>query len=244
MKRRGLATVTALVAVAVAGCTSGGEVAGELRDIREVVTEAETDPGGDEPGSEAEEATEEPGASAEAPEPLEVEPVEAPESDPDIDITTVPDEITVEYVQAVLDELERILADALILTMEEGELTLDAADHIGEVFALRQVDIRRSELMDAAESGFPGMRAPEDVGLRRRVAQRVVDQGEGCMYVHTVTTDTAYFDEPVEPVDVYVLLESPTVERPVDINPTPWVYGSLGIGDSAELEGLRPCADK
>jgi hypothetical protein len=163
MKRRGLATVTALVAVAVAGCTSGGEVAGELRDIREVVTEAETDPGGDEPGSEAEEATEEPGASAEAPEPLEVEPVEAPEPDPDIDITTVPDEITLEYVQAVLDELERIYASAVVMMMEEGELTIEISDHISDIFALRQRDIRLKEFVDTAEAGFPGMRQPQDI---------------------------------------------------------------------------------
>jgi hypothetical protein len=242
MKRRGLATVTALVAVAVAGCTSGGEVAGELRDIREVVTEAETDPGGDEPGFEAEEATEEPGASAEAPEPLEVEPVEAPESDPDIDITTVPDEITLEYVQAVLDELERILADALILTMEEGELTIEIADRVGDIFTTDQRDLRLDELASAAESGFENMNPPDRIVPRRREAIEVLDASEGCLYVETLAREEGIFPGLTDPAPSFVVLHRRLHIRPREINPTPWGYASLAVGDAGHLRAERPCS--
>jgi hypothetical protein len=241
MKRRGLATVTALVAVAVAGCTSGGEVAGELRDIREVVTEAETDPGGDEPGSEAEEATEEPGASAESPEPLEVEPVEAPEPDPDIDITTVPDEITLEYVQAVLDELERIYASAVVMMMEEGELTIEITDHIGEVFTLEQRDVRLQELLASANEGFEGFVDSASVQPNQWVVKEVLEASPGCMWIESSRASDGFLLSPPPPAATFVLLEWRDVERPVEINPTPWVIGALRFGNVDELRQVTAC---
>jgi hypothetical protein len=243
MNARGIVGLAAAAAIVVAGCSPDADASGELRDIREVLAEGADDPGsGDEntephPKGEVEGSADagERGASAEA------EGGEGP--DPDIDITEVPDEITVEYVQAVVDELERIYAEAVVLMMEEGELTIEITDRIGEIFAVRQVDLRTSEFVDTAEDGFPGMRPPEEIETRRRIVQQILDQAEGCLYVETMTYDEAFFVDAVEPVEIYVLLESPTVSRPVDINSTLWVYGSLGSGERETMRGLTPCQD-
>lgn len=243
MKRRGLATVTALVAVAMAACTSEGEVAGELRDIREVVTEAEADPAGDEPGSEVEPPAEETGASAEAPEPIEAEPAEAPEPDPDIDITTVPEEITLEYVQAVLDELERILAEALILLMEEGEFSIEIADYVGEIFTFEQRDLRLAELETAADADFANMNPSHLIEPRHREVISILDVSEDCLYVEAWAHEQGIFPAITEPSQSFVVLHAREHARPVEVNPTPWVYAALAIGDETALRQERPCHD-
>ena len=236
MSARGIASITAIAAVMLSGCTSDADTAGELQDIREVLEGSAED----EPSAEPEAAEQGDGAASAEAAP-EADDAEPPPPDPEIDVTTVPDDITVEYVQAVVDELERILAEALVLMMEEGELTIEITDRVGEVFAVEQRDLRLEELVDAAEAGFPGMRPSDEIETRRRIVQEVLNKGDGCLYVETVTSDEAYFVNPVEPVDIYVLLEEPTVSRPVDINPTPWVYGSLGSGDREEMRSLEPC---
>ena len=239
MSARGIASITAIAAVMLAGCTSDADTAGEVQDIREAPgASAEDEPSAEpeaaEPGDEA--------ASAEAP-PEADDDGELPPPDPEIDVTTVPDDITVEYVQAVVDELERIYAEAVVLMMEEGELTIEITDRIGEIFAVRQLDVRRTEFTETAEEGFPGMQPPDKIETRRRIVQDILDQGEGCLYVETVTSDQAFFVDAVEPIEVYVLLEAPTVERPVDINPTPWVYGALGVGEQSEMKAVTPCSE-
>ena len=239
MNARGIVSITVIAAVMLVGCTSDADTAGELQDIREVLGGSDEDapsaePEAAEPGDEA--------ASAEAP-PEADDDGELPPPDPEIDVTTVPDDITVKYVQAVIDELERIYAEAVVLMMEEGELTIEITDRIGEIFAVRQLGVRRTEFTETAEAGFPGMRPSDEIETRRRIVQDILDQGDGCLYVETVTSDQAFFVDAVEPIDVYVLLEAPTVERPVDINPTPWVYGALGVGEQGEMKAVTPCSE-
>lgn len=245
MRLRGIVSAVATVAALTGACTSAASSSDGLAEIDEQHTGAASDLADPEDEASAPEAEAAP--DSESPDPVEAASAEAPpETDtvpePDVDITTVPEEITVEYVQAVLDELERIYAEAVVLMMEEGELTLEISDRIGEIFAQRQVDLRRSEFVDTAEAGFPAMRPPEDITTRRRIVEDILDQGEGCIYVETLTNDHAFFADPVEAIEVFVLLEYPTVERPVELNPTPWVYGALGVGERAEMEAVTPCA--
>lgn len=239
MIRRGIlnaAGPAALLAALVVGCSSAevdGDAAPELVEmVLEEAVEAPVEP---EPEGEVE-------ASGEG---REGDPAPEESADvSDVDITTVPDEITVEYVQAVLDELERIYAEALVIMMEEGELTLEVSDRLGEIFAQRQVDLRRQEFIDAADAGFPDMRPPDEIELRRREVVEILDEADGCIYVETVTDDSSYFSEPRDPVEIFVLLEPHSGARPVDINSTDWAYGSLGGGELSEMRGLSPCADR
>lgn len=239
MVRRGIASLGLAAALVLSACSSDpGAESGELGEDLAVNAE--------EPGVSA---SEEPAADPEPEGEVEggVEPTQgenAQEEGPDpsdIDITTVPDDITVEYVQAVVDELERILAEALVLMMEEGELTIEITDRVGEIFSLDQVNARTASLQELSDSGFPNMRPPDEIRPRLRRVEQILDISDGCIYAETLTFDDAFLVEPSDPIPVFVRLESPDVARPVDINPTPWVLGSLGVGEPDQLREVRPC---
>ena len=237
MNARGIVSITVIAAVMLVGCTSDADTAGELQDIREVLGGSDEDapsaePEAAEPGDEA--------ASAEAP-PEADDDGELPPPDPEIDVTTVPDDITVEYVQAVVDELERILAEALVLMMEEGELTIEITDRVGEIFTLEQRDLRLNELTTASEEGFPGMWPSDEIAPRNREVLGVLDVSEGCIYIEALAFEEGLFPEVTEPAPSFAVLRFPDVERPVEINPTPWVYAALAVGAESELRKERPC---
>ncbi len=242
MIQRGVASTLVGAALMIAACT--GADGDELVDVRESLaededveaapTEAEaSDVTEAEPESVEEGSETDPGASAETPE----EPTE------DVDITTVPDEITVEYVQAVIDELERIVAEALIIMMEEGELTIEVTDRIGEIFTPQQRDIRLNELRAAANGELAGLRQPSEVEVRRRLIVSIIEGSDRCLYAEVESLDAAFFDEPRDPVQAFVVLRRPEVERGLDENPTPWVYSTIAIGDEQEMRSERPCED-
>ncbi len=236
MIRRGIlnaAGPAALLAALVVGCSSAevdGDAAAELGEV--VLEEAVEAPVEPEPEGEVE-------ASGEG---REGDPASEESADvSDVDITTVPEEITVEYVQAVLDELERIYAEALVIMMEEGELTLEVSDRLGEIFAQRQVDLRRQEFIDAADAGFPDMRPPDEIELRRREVVEILDEEAECLYVEVLAHDASFFRDTRDPITSFVVLRPPTVARPVEINPTNWVYSTLAIGEASELREETPC---
>ena len=241
MVRRGIASLGLAAALVLSACSSDpGAESGELGEDLAVNAE--------EPGVSA---SEEPAADPEPEGEVEggVEPTQgenAQEEGPDpsdIDITTVPDDITVEYVQAVVDELERIYAEALVLLMEEGELTIEITDRIGEIFSIRQRDLRLQEFVQVAEDGFPGMRSPDDIEVRRRQVESIWDRSTECIYAEALAFDGAFFLQEPDPVRSFLVLRPPTRERPVDVNPTPWVYSMLAIGEVGELREERPCQE-
>ena len=236
MSARGIASITAIAAVMLSGCTSDADTAGELQDIREVLEGSAED----EPSAEPEAAEQGDGAASAEAAP-EADDAEPPPPDPEIDVTTVPDDITVEYVQAVVDELERILAEALVLMMEEGELTIEITDRVGEIFTLEQRDLRLNELTTASEEGFPGMWPSDEIAPRNREVLGVLDVSEGCIYIEALAFEEGLFPEVTEPAPSFAVLRFPDVERPVEINPTPWVYAALAVGAESELRKERPC---
>lgn len=240
MIQRGVASTLVGAALMIAACT--GADGDELVDVRESLaededveaapTEAEaSDVTEAEPESVEEGSETDPGASAETPE----EPTE------DVDITTVPDEITVEYVQAVIDELERIVAEALIIMMEEGELTIEVTDRIGEIFATDQLSLRTQELTETAETGFSGLREQGDLRPRVRRVQELIDANSDCIYAESRVDERGLFEDGDADAVSFVVLRRPEVDRGLGINESTWVYASLAIGDESELRNQRPC---
>ncbi|MFU8841804.1 MAG: hypothetical protein ACNA8R_13960, partial [Nitriliruptoraceae bacterium] len=122
------------------------------------------------------------------------DPDPAPEPDPpaEIDITVIPDEITLEYVDAVLVELERLFAEAVRSVVENEEMTLEASDLLNSAFGGTELDSVFADLMVLAED--PSIaRPPGEIAPNTYVAIAVLDEAAGCLWVETVANLSGSF---------------------------------------------------
>lgn len=162
-------------------------------------------------------------------------------SDP-VDVTVIPAEVTASYLDAVLAELEVVWAGAMSELLDHGDFTIDVTDGIGEVFAPHQFDFRVSTFRQALEE-FPEIFRPRDeFGQRQRRVLAIHDEAPGCLWLETELDWNDVLVEPIEPEVSFVRLTDERVERPVVLNPTPWVFDSLEFGDADELRRRRPCS--
>ena len=223
------------VALLLAACSDGDGAAEGVQPIEE----PQADPG--EP---------EPDPVDEDPEPeVEPEPEPEPESEPaDIDITAVPDEITEEYVEAVFVELERLYSEAVAeLRRNDGELNIEVSDRLGEIFENDSALTSNLEVFqEASEGGFPNIREPEDIGPRTRSIVHLLSVDAECVYVETTLHPDALVIEKPEVAQInFVELLPKTVERPVVLNKTPWVYGRILVPqdeqDVLDFTENNPC---
>ena len=216
------------VALLLAACSDGDGAAEGVQPIEE----PQADPG--EP---------EPDPVDEDPEP-EVEPAPDAEPEPaDIDITVVPDEITEEYVEAVLAELERLYSEAYVAFREAGEPTIEVTDNLGSAFTDRQHTARLAQFVDLQEMEFEGFQSSPDAGPRRHSVEKVLDQGEACIYAETLMDLKGILVDPPEPEITFVELGPLEGDRVRNLSTTPWVIHALPVGDSGQLREVRPCQD-
>jgi hypothetical protein len=198
----------------------------------------------------------------EEPQPEAVEPESEPDPDPpdpdpepepeasEIDITVVPDEITEEYVEAVFVELETLYAEAVAeLRRNDGELNIEVTDRLGEIFDNEfTLPTNLRIFNDAADAGFPNIREPERIGPRLRTVVSLFSADESCVYAETdLNSELLVVEAPVSDQKNYVELLPKTVERPVVLNRTPWVYGRVLVpadeADHITFTENNPCSD-
>jgi hypothetical protein len=187
----------------------------------------------------------------EEPEPEAVEPEpdppdEDPEPEPEpetseIDITVVPDEITEEYVEAVLTELEQLYSEAFATYVSQGEVTIAVNDRMGEAFTEDQREARIREFESLREGGFEGILPSEELRARDRSVLELIQHDDRCIYAETVLDFAGVLVDPPEPGPSFVLLIRQNIERPVDLNSSGWVLADLKTGDAAELREQLPC---
>lgn len=152
-----------------------------------------------------------------------------------VDPFTVPDEITVEYVEAVLTELEKINGDALRLAMADG-VTPAVAELIQPIYVPDLLAFRMNTLLAAESNGWSGIRpSPGDVQVE---VVNVVTAHERCIAAYVSEDFTAVAPEGEESVELRVVLRHGDGQG----NPTGWVYQLREPLPSDVGAGGDPCA--
>jgi hypothetical protein len=233
MERHQRIVAASLAVVLLLAACSDGDPEASAGGI-EAIEEPQPDPAESDPEPEDDEA-----ASAVDPEP-EVEPGPEPGAT-EIDITVVPDEITEEYVEAVLVELERLYIESYIAFREAQEPTIDVTDSLGSAFTNRQYTARLGQFIDLREAGFAGFRSAAEAGPRRHAVESVIDQSDVCIFAETRMDLSGVLVDPPAPEVTFVELGPPDGERFEELNQTPWVIHALPTGDHGELREGRPC---
>jgi hypothetical protein len=135
----------------------------------------------------------------------------------DIDTATVPDDITPEYVQAVMDDLDEAL----------GRVYRDVAEsrELGEAYEAAMRDVYTPFAADVQSRGF--RRA---IGVRRLARQpenpvtdvlELIEAGPDCVYFSAERDLNPLLRDPIDTEQpYYIALERGT---PTDLNPTAWL---------------------
>jgi hypothetical protein len=222
-RHRRIAVAFLAAAFLLASCSDDGAGEASAEDIERIDdAEPETDP-------EVE------------PEP-EPEPVEEPEPEPaEVDITVVPDQITEEYVGAVLAELEGLYLDAYVAFRVADEPNIEATDRLGSAFANAQYAARLNEFVEFASEDYEGLQPAANARPRAHIVEEIHDLSDDCVYVETLMDVSGVVVGAGAPQVTFVELGPREVERVVDLNSTPWLIHGLPIGELAELREVRPC---
>lgn len=140
-----------------------------------------------------------------------------------IDVTTVPDEITIAYAQAVMDELDRVLGDAI------RELVAAGAPSDRFVALLRAVydepTYSNQESLYGEDAANDFIDYDEQPDGPTTIVTRIVDASSTCVVVGAERSfERLYRDDPREDAKAsYIqLLRKDATRDPGAFNPTPW----------------------
>jgi hypothetical protein len=137
-----------------------------------------------------------------------------------IDPTTVPDEITAEYVQAVLDELYALRGDATRALVEEKQLNERTVETLSAVYSDSLLTFMLNDISDAVLDGFRGFRDPPgDIVV---VVDEVLTGSSECIFVAAVQDFSQVAIEAISPHLSGLTLRPATPEQREAGNPTPW----------------------
>jgi hypothetical protein len=156
-----------------------------------------------------------------------------------IDVATVPDEITVEYVQAVMDELDRRIGDLFRMYVEAEGPTQETQDLLVALYVEPELTPLREELGQIAAERFDVLDQP--VGDPSTSIGVVLDASATCIFAEvTRDLDAVFIGDRGE--NVYRswigLVPKPISLEADRLNPTAW---SISL-DGSSNEGERPPA--
>jgi hypothetical protein len=154
-----------------------------------------------------------------------------------IDITTKPSVVTVAYADAVMDELDRLLSDAIRDFVANDGPTKTFDDLLNAVYDEPSLENQRSDFgRDAVDGMALYRRPPGDVTTR---VAAVIKTEPSCvvLVVDRTFAATLLDPKPRSSVTSYVALE-PTDSNgdPANLNATPWSI----VFDGTVLEGEEP----
>jgi|GEM_PF-5743148 len=159
----------------------------------------------------------------------------------EVDVTVVPEEITPEYVEAVLAELELLYMEALREMMVAGEPTIEVTDRLGSAFSEPQYQARLEEFLNILSNEPDLLAEPEDLRPRVHQVVEVLAVDTECIYVETIADGSGITRDDLPVVSAFVLLGPVDVERPGRRSNTPWLIHSLPLGEAEDLRSDTPC---
>jgi hypothetical protein len=160
-----------------------------------------------------------------------------------VDVAVIPEdpaEIDEAYVQAVVDALFAVDAQAGRIFVETQQLDEEAIDILRSIYVPeeldRQVDIWFQELAQRGDELLSGV-------LHNDV-QRVIDVASDCVYVEVLRDYRETTSRETVPREIYLGL-TPKIEGDdlSGMNKTAWMLFMDGLG-SDEAEPENPCADR
>ena len=154
-----------------------------------------------------------------------------------VDITKKPDTVTVEYADAVMDELDRILSDAIREFVAADGPTKGFDDKLNAVYDEPSLENARQEYGSAAANGMDAFKRPP--GDVTTTVKAILKQTGDCVVLE-VERDfgpTLVAPRPDARTTGYVALEPTDADGdPADQNTTPWSI----VFDGNVLEGEEP----
>ena len=158
-----------------------------------------------------------------------------------VDPSVVPDDpedINEEYVEAVANELYRILGEATRAQVS-GKSLKELTSRFDAVYEQRVVNDFLNSAIDDEAKGFANLR--KEPGNAVISVQDVRSATPMCIAADVVLDVSEVVERPVEPFDGILILRLLDKSKdPAGINPTPWV--TEGVAPAAEFEGDDPCA--
>lgn len=151
------------------------------------------------------------------------------EPDEPEDPFAIPDEITPEYAEEVIDELWRLHAATVLEArdqVEPGEVLSDEIlDQLRAINAEERFSLQVGSLQQTADDGFEDVR--EDYGQPRFEVENITEATDTCLVLSGIfdITETARpdFDEDPRRNDTHVVLvRADNARDPDGFNPTPW----------------------
>jgi hypothetical protein len=170
-------------------------------------------------------------------------PTSVPTTARPIDVAVIPDDpadIDEAYVQAVVDALYRVDAQAGRIFIETMQLDDEAIDILRSIYVPeeldRQVDIWFQDLAQRGDELLPGM-LENDV-------QRIIDVADDCVYVEVSRNYSDTTTRPSSPREIYLgLTPKAPGDDPEGVNETAWMLFMDGLNpDGSEPE--NPCAGR
>lgn len=167
--------------------------------------------------------------------------VPEPTTSTTISVANVPDTITVEYAQAVMDELDRVLGDAIReLVAAQGPSDAFIA-RLKAVYAEPQYSEEVDLYGEEAANEFKGYRA--NPGRPTTTVTSILGSSPTCLILRADRSFEAVYTTLSDPSDraVYIELRVPSDERdPGNLSATPWVIRGDGPVKGATLPE-NPC---
>ncbi|MBW3615465.1 MAG: hypothetical protein KY439_09190 [Actinobacteria bacterium] len=156
---------------------------------------------------------------------------------PAIDITKKPDVVTVEYAQAVMAELDRILGEAVRAMVADNGPNKEFLDKLNAVYDEPSFENRQSVYGELAADGMEVFRNPPGDPMTR--VQKILRGDSNCVVLSVDRTFAAFFVAPSpRPDNVSYIALAPKTEGsdPGGFNRTPWSI----VFDGDTLEGEEP----
>ena len=154
-----------------------------------------------------------------------------------VDPSVVPDDledIDEEYVEAVANELYRVLRDANAIQVARGDLQ-GMVDRYNAVYAPEAADLLLNDALARSEADLAKFKQPP--GSQRITVTSLKEVSEVCVVAESVRDSSEVLIEPLPPTEGFLVLtlREPGTRSP--LNPTPWAIKAF----SPTVEGEVAC---
>jgi hypothetical protein len=137
-----------------------------------------------------------------------------------IGVDEIPDEITVEYVQRVVDVLDRSMGEMFRVFRRDGDLSEEVRQRLHAVYADDYVDDQEAGLQFLVDSGFE--RVVEQPGDPATRVERLIHADRDCIFFQASSDQRAWFEQLPDRQDAIFVAIEPRPDGPSEANPTSW----------------------
>lgn len=154
-----------------------------------------------------------------------------------IDITHKPEVVTVDYAQAVMVELDRVLGEAVRAMVADGGPNKEFLDKLNAVYDEPSFEDKQSVYGEIAADGMEAFRNPPGDPVTK--LERVLRSDPHCVVLAVDRTFAAFLASPnprEDPISYIALAPKVGDSDPAGFNRTPWSI----VFDGGTLDGTEP----